>query len=96
MTDPGYIVDIEYTENFYGQQAPALMAYIAALNGYSAPRVDREFTYCELGCGQGLTSIGLAALYPHASFYASDFNSAHIQNARELAKAGKVDERHAV
>lgn len=90
MKQPGYIVDIEYTENFYGQQAPALMAYVAALNGYSAPRLDREFTYCELGCGQGLTSIALAAMHPQAKVFASDFNAAHIQNARELAKAGKV------
>jgi SAM-dependent methyltransferase len=85
-----YIRDVEYIDNYYPHQAPALMAYIAALNGYAAPRLDREFTYCELGCGRGLTSIALAALHPKGKFHACDFNEAHVQGANALLAAGKV------
>src|SRR5262245_41258135 len=90
MADPGLPVDTEYTSNFYSHQAPALLCYAAALNGYAPPRVDRTFAYCELGCGNGLTSVALAALHPHASFYACDASAAHVENARTLARAGRV------
>ena len=85
-----YITDVEYVANYFPHQAPALMNYIAALNGYSGPRLDREFSYCELGCGKGLTSIALAAMYPKGQFVACDFNEAHVQHATAVAAAGKV------
>ena len=85
-----YITDVEYIDNYYPHQAPALMSYIAALNGYAGPRLDREFTYCELGCGRGLTSIALAAMHPQAQFHACDFNEAHVRFANALATAGKL------
>lgn len=90
MAEPALIVDTEYTNNFYAHQAPAIMCYVAALNGYAAPRIDREFAYCELGCGNGLTSVALAALHPQSSFYACDLNSTHVSCARALAQAGRV------
>lgn len=27
---------------------------MAALNGYGPVPIDKDFTYCELGCGKGL------------------------------------------
>ncbi len=42
-----------------------------------------------MACGQGFTTNILAATYPHAQFYANDFNPSHIATARDLAaKAG--------
>lgn len=90
MREPGYITDVEYTGGYFAHQAPALMCYVAALNGYAAPRVDREFAYCELGCGRGMTSAVLAATHPQARFYACDLNPGHVRYARELAEAGGV------
>lgn len=86
----GYLTDVEYTGDFYPHLAPAWLAYIAAINGYRAPRLDR-FRYCELGCGQGITSLILAATHPTGEFHACDFNAAHIARAEEVRKAGRVD-----
>jgi SAM-dependent methyltransferase len=88
--DPGYITDIEYTGKYYPQQSPAGLRYVATLNGYPSPRLDREFTYCELGCGKGVTSAVLAALFPQGLFHGCDLNPAHIKSAKALAKSAKL------
>lgn len=65
------------------------MSYAAALRGVAAPSPNKQFTYCDLGCGNGVTVNLLAASFPHATFYGIDFNPEHIANARALAqKAG--------
>ncbi|MBU2091930.1 MAG: class I SAM-dependent methyltransferase [Alphaproteobacteria bacterium] len=49
----------------------------------------RPFAFAELGCGHGLTATMIAAAYPQAQVYATDFNPAHIVGATRLAeKAG--------
>src|SRR5688572_12863584 len=90
VADFGYITDIEYTGKYYPQQSPVMMAYIATLNGYPSPRLDRKFTYCELGCGKGLTSAVVAATHPEAEVYACDLNPAHVKFARNFAKSAKL------
>jgi hypothetical protein len=62
----GYITDVEYTATSNPHQAPAGLSYIAAINGYAAPRPDEPFAWCELGCGKGLTALLLAAMHPQA------------------------------
>ena len=86
----GYLTDVEYTGDFFAHLAPARLAYIAAVNGFRRPSLDR-FTYCELGCGQGITSLVLAATHPSGEFHACDFNAAHIDAAESLRKAGGVE-----
>jgi SAM-dependent methyltransferase len=86
----GYITDVEYTGNFYPYQAPAWLAYIAAINGYAAPPLDHRFRWCELGCGKGITSLLLAATHPQGEFHACDFNPAHIEYAERLRGAAAV------
>lgn len=83
--DAGYISDIEYVPGFYKQQAPAYINFACMLNGYEPVPLDRDFTYCELGCGQGLTALALAAANPQGEFHAMDFNPAHIVRAEKLA-----------
>ena len=90
MTQAGYITDVEYTGNFYPYQAPAWLAYIAAINGYTAPPLDGRFSWCELGCGKGITSLLLAATHPLGEFHACDFNPAHIEYAERLRSAAAV------
>lgn len=50
--------------------------------------LDQPFTYCELGCGNGLTANILAAALPEGSFYAVDLNPAHVANGRGIAEKG--------
>jgi len=89
--DAGYLTDVEYIGEFFPHLAPAWLAYVAAINGYRAPPLDRPFTWCELGCGQAITALVLAATHPSGEFHACDFNAAHVERAEALRRAGAVD-----
>ena len=86
----GYVLDIPYTSGFYREIAPTYLDFVlAAAAGFRTPRLDRSFTYCELGCGQGFGTALLAAANPNGTFWGLDFNPAQIANARRLvAEAG--------
>lgn len=86
----GYVTDIPYSEGFYPAQAPQRLALTAVLNGVEAPDVSRGFSYCELGCGKGLTSTIFAAANPQAEFHAIDFNPAHIAHAQSISRAAEI------
>lgn len=87
--DAGYISDIEYVPGFYKQQAPVYLNFACMLKGYEPVSLERGFTYCELGCGQGLTALMLAATNPKGEFHAMDFNPAHIARAnRQVTETG--------
>lgn len=83
----GYVTDLEYANGFYKEQAPTHLRLICLLCGVETAAIDAGFTYCELGCGTGITSLILAAANPEARFVAIDFNPTHILYARELARA---------
>jgi SAM-dependent methyltransferase len=87
----GYVHDLAYTDHFFAELAPAHLNYVAILNGYRPRAIDRPFTYCELGCGNGQTSTVLAAANPQGRFFAVDINPTHVQTARRWAEAGKVE-----
>ena len=82
----GYVTDVEYPSGFFAEQEPARMALAATLAGFEPPALGDRFTYCELGCGHGKTSLVLAAINPDAEFHAIDFNPAHIAHARDQAR----------
>jgi SAM-dependent methyltransferase len=86
----GYVHDLAYTDNFFAELAPAHLNYVAILNGYRPRPLDRPFTYCELGCGNGQSSTVLAAANPTGQFFACDINPTHVQTARRWVEAGKV------
>ena len=86
----GYVTDVEYTDGFYSAQAPAHLALAATLNGLEPPVLDESFTYCELGCGRGQTSLVLAAVNPQAQFHAIDFHPAHIAVAADRARRARL------
>jgi SAM-dependent methyltransferase len=88
--DAGYLKDVEYTGDFYDHLSPARLAYGALINGYAAPRLDGRFTWCELGCGKGVTALALAALHPKGEFHACDFNPPHIAYAEALRSAAGI------
>jgi predicted O-methyltransferase YrrM len=83
----GYVVDVEYTMGFYKELSPSYLNTMCVLNGVEPVPLDRPFTYCELGCGQGFSANILAASHPQGSFYAVDFMPAHIVRAQELTEA---------
>lgn len=87
----GYITDIEYVDGFYPFMAPQHLALAAVFNGVEPPDIDGSFTYCELGCSRGLTSLVLAAVNPQATFHAVDFNPASIAHAQARARAAGLD-----
>jgi trans-aconitate methyltransferase len=91
LSREGYLTDVAYTGEFYDHLAPASLAYIAAINGFQPPRLDRPFTWCELGCGKGVSALVLAAMHPHGEFHACDFNLAHVEAAEALRQAGSVE-----
>ncbi len=84
----GYVADLSYTHGFYRELTPALLSFTALTTGQIQLH-STGLAYCELGCGQGFSANLLAAANPHIEFHATDFNPAHIANARALqAQAG--------
>lgn len=80
----GYFAESGYTYGYYVESSPARMRWLAALKGFTAPA--DQFRYLDLGCGQGLSLLCMAALHPHSSFVGIDFMPEHIAHARLLAE----------
>jgi SAM-dependent methyltransferase len=87
----GYVSEVNYTYGFYGELSPLKLALGTLIKLAQPIDSNQEFTYCELACGQGYTTNILAATYPHAQFYANDFNPNHIATARDLAAAAGMN-----
>ena len=81
----GYVADVGYTHGFYRELTPALLCLIALAKGVRATSPNGPVAYCELGCGQGFSANLIAAANPQMQVFATDFNPAHILNARSLA-----------
>lgn len=80
----GYFAESGYTYGFYPEVSPARLGWIASLKGLREP--GNQFRYIDMGCGQGLGLLILAAAYPEAEFVGIDFMPEHIAHARNLAK----------
>jgi SAM-dependent methyltransferase len=81
----GYVSDIEYLPGFYREQAPAHLDLACLIGGVQPPERLGGLAYCELGCGQAMTALLLAAANPGGHFVGIDFNPAHIARGRVLA-----------
>jgi hypothetical protein len=81
----GYVVEIEYVRSFHHGMGPSSLNFILMMNGFEPVPLLQGFTYCELGCGQGVSLNLFATCHPEGSFHAVDFNPAHIENARDTA-----------
>src|SRR5262249_18033690 len=86
----GYHVDIPYTAGFYPDLAPVHIESALLFAGFRANLTRPGATYCELGCGYGLTTLVLAAANPHMSFVGVDFNPTHIVAANALAESAQL------
>lgn len=85
MTDAA-LKDVPYTWGFYREMNPAFLNYLCILGGYEAPEIDAEFTFCELGCGNGVTLNTHAQVFPNGQFIGVDLSPDHIDNARAVAE----------
>ena len=83
----GYHVGIPYTVGFYSEPAPNHLESALLFAGELA---QSGGTFCELGCGYGLTTLVLAAANPHMSFVGVAFNPTHIVGARALAQSARL------
>src|SRR6516162_942565 len=86
----GYSTDIPYLRDFKPMLAPAWLDHVALVAGVEPPARDTCFSWCDLGCGQGVTAVILAATHPRGRFYGIDAMPAHIDHARGLAAAAAI------
>ncbi|MBP0491782.1 class I SAM-dependent methyltransferase [Pararoseomonas indoligenes] len=88
----GYVTDLEYIEGYYTQQSPSQLVLACTLRGIAAdlPGPGEPVRYLELGCGQGIGALVLAAANPAWTVTAVDYNPAHIASARATAAAAGI------
>lgn len=104
MKDPdwtlGYPTANEYTSGLYPELNPDNLLALANLQGLVpsphclAARPKNKLagrTYCELGSGQGITLIFLAARDPEGSYIGIDFNPSHVRNAQNFAREAGIE-----
>jgi SAM-dependent methyltransferase len=80
-----YVTDVPYLRDFKPYLAPAWLDHVALVGGVAPPSREGGFSWCDLGCGQGVTAAILAATHPHGVFHGIDLMPAHIDHARHLA-----------
>lgn len=91
----GYVTDQEYTSDYHHAYTPAMLDYVALLNGVAPPeRPAGQFRFCDLGCGFGMTALTLAAANPAADVYGIDFMAEHINVSRALAERAGINNAH--
>jgi SAM-dependent methyltransferase len=94
--DDGYVTDVVYTSNFYREITPAWLAMTSLLLGHRPPDLAGPFRYADLGCGNGFTTLMIAATSPQAEVWGFDFNPAHIEFASGLAARAGLTNVHFV
>ncbi|MDR2451684.1 MAG: class I SAM-dependent methyltransferase [Candidatus Accumulibacter sp.] len=82
----GYPAGPDYPAFFHRELTPGWLATLLTALGYRAPDSSAPHTWCELGCGPGLTALIAAAANPGGRFYAVDFDPVAIERARALAE----------
>jgi SAM-dependent methyltransferase len=86
----GYVTDVAYLRDFKPALAPAWLDHVALVGGVEPPSRQDGFAWCDLGCGQGVTAVMLAATHPGGSFYGIDAMAVHIDHARRLTAEAAV------
>lgn len=86
----GYVADIPYLRDFKPMLAPAWLDHVALIAGIEPPARQHGFAWCDLGCGQGVTAVILAATHPCGVFHGIDAMSVHIDHARRLAAEARI------
>ncbi|NPD16978.1 methyltransferase domain-containing protein [Xinfangfangia sp. D13-10-4-6] len=82
-----------YPARFHREAAPTWLAAILNARGVVAPAVTGT-SWCEIGCGQGLDTLILAATNPGMQFWGIDFDPDHIDRAERMARAAGLENAH--
>jgi SAM-dependent methyltransferase len=90
----GYIADVPYVRAFIHELAPAWLDHAAVVSGTMPPARRDGFTWCDLGCGQGLTAALLAAMHPAGQFHGVDAMSGHIAHGQGIAADAAIGNVH--
>lgn len=86
-SEAGYVTEVPYTREFLRYQTPLSISFAAWSNGLGAPDPTGVFDYLDLGCGEAITLMVLAACHPQARFVGVDMNPEHIASATAVASA---------
>jgi len=78
---------VTYERSFTRETAPAWLDLTANIAGFAAAARGEAFSWCDLGCGQGVTAAALAAVHPLGDFHGVDALADHVLHARRLALA---------
>lgn len=85
----GYLAEEAYPSNFPREFAPAWIDAMLRCRGVAAPRGPRgprgPFALLDLGCGDGMGLIVLAAAYPEGRFTGIDALPAHVAHGQTAA-----------
>jgi SAM-dependent methyltransferase len=89
----GYRTDLEYTYGVYTFLNPDHLLLNCVMRGVKpsasilsgGAEDTRGLVYCDLGCGQGLTTNLMAARDPGGRYFGVDYNATMISNAKALA-----------
>lgn len=90
----GYVADVPYLDSFQPVQVPANLDLACLMTGCMPARMPGAaggFTYCDLGCGMGVTVAALAAATPEARFWGIDLMPAHIARAEGFRRAAGLE-----
>ncbi|MCC7275882.1 MAG: class I SAM-dependent methyltransferase [Alphaproteobacteria bacterium] len=83
-----------YTNHYFSSLSPALLRFVPLLHRMHAGPYGARFTYVELGCGQALSLLVIAAANPGATFYGVDYSPAHVARARRMAELAGLANVH--
>ena len=78
----GYVTDVNYTFGYYSELNPLRAAYALAMAAAEAPKIRNA---CELGFGQGLSTVIHAAAQSGTQWWGTDFNPSQALFAQNLA-----------
>jgi SAM-dependent methyltransferase len=85
-----YTTDIPYLRDFKPMLAPAWLDHVALVGGIEPPDRRNGFTWCDLGCGQGVAAAILAATHPNGEFFGVDAMPVHTDHGRRLASGAAI------
>ena len=90
MSARGYVTDVPYLRIFIAELAPSWLDHAAILSGFRPPSRHGAFTYCDLGCGQGITTTAFAATHPDGQFVGIDLMPEHVEHAQRFGAEAAV------
>lgn len=83
----GYTADTVYPDQFISELCPAWFSMISVLNGQPPLDLAGTVVWLDVACGTGLAACTVAAGHPDFEVWGIDYNPAHVERARHLAKA---------